>query len=93
MAEVMATSDNVVRAGLTPKLRDTDILCDMLTYNQHHWRQGLPTLLKGDPRDACSKHYAPPFDEFEMDIIHLSANGSYTIPAAAVRIPTDPVWS
>ena len=30
--ECMATSDNVVRAGLTPKLRDTSILCDMLTY-------------------------------------------------------------
>ena len=31
-AEGMATSDNVVRAGLTPKLRDTAILCEMLTY-------------------------------------------------------------
>ena len=29
----METSDNVVRAGLTPKLRDTEILCHMLTYN------------------------------------------------------------
>lgn len=32
--ECMATSDNVVRAGLTPKDRDVHILCSMLTYKQ-----------------------------------------------------------
>lgn len=31
--ECMATSDNVVRAGLTPKERDVNTLCSMLTYN------------------------------------------------------------
>ena len=30
--EVMATSDNVVRAGLTPKYKDVDTLTTMLTY-------------------------------------------------------------
>ncbi|KAK0526646.1 Mannose-6-phosphate isomerase [Tilletia horrida] len=30
--ECMAASDNVVRAGLTPKARDVDVLIDMLTY-------------------------------------------------------------
>jgi mannose-6-phosphate isomerase len=32
--ECMATSDNVVRAGLTPKYIDTNTLCQMLTYKQ-----------------------------------------------------------
>lgn len=32
--ECMATSDNVVRAGLTPKFRDVQTLCAMLTYKQ-----------------------------------------------------------
>ena len=32
--ECMATSDNVVRAGLTPKYRDVQTLCSMLTCNQ-----------------------------------------------------------
>lgn len=32
--ECMAASDNVVRAGLTPKYMDVKILCSMLTYNQ-----------------------------------------------------------
>ena len=32
--ECMATSDNVIRAGLTPKFRDVQTLCAMLTYKQ-----------------------------------------------------------
>lgn len=32
--ECMASSDNVVRAGLTPKFRDVRTLCSMLTYKQ-----------------------------------------------------------
>lgn len=32
--ECMATSDNVVRAGLTPKFKDSVTLVNMLTYNQ-----------------------------------------------------------
>ena len=34
--------DNVVRAGLTPKPKDKDTLCSMLTY-----KDGPPTVLKG----------------------------------------------
>lgn len=30
--ECMASSDNVIRAGLTPKDRDIQVLCSMLTY-------------------------------------------------------------
>ena len=29
----MACSDNVVRAGLTPKYKDVDVLCSMLNYH------------------------------------------------------------
>ncbi|XP_068637973.1 mannose-6-phosphate isomerase 2-like isoform X2 [Aristolochia californica] len=42
--ECMATSDNVVRAGLTPKYRDVQTLCSMLTY-----KQGFPEILHGFP--------------------------------------------
>ena len=34
MVECMATSDNVVRAGLTRKHRDTHVLCSSLSYKQ-----------------------------------------------------------
>ncbi|KAH7284699.1 hypothetical protein KP509_34G066900 [Ceratopteris richardii] len=60
--ECMAASDNVVRAGLTPKYIDTKTLCDMLTYNQ-----GMPEILSGINLNAYTKRYSPPFDEFEME--------------------------
>ncbi|KAI3981788.1 hypothetical protein MKX01_027773 [Papaver californicum] len=60
--ECMATSDNVVRAGLTPKYRDVKSLCTMLTY-----KQGLPEILHGVPLNKYTKKYTPPFDEFEVD--------------------------
>ena len=70
--EVMATSDNVVRAGLTPKLRDTEVLCEMLTY-----KQGMPKILEGDVVDDYSRVYAPPFDEFEMHAITVGAGQTH----------------
>lgn len=69
--ECMATSDNVVRAGLTPKLRDTAILCDMLTYNA-----GEPTVLDGQEiGDAPNsvRRYVPPFDEFQLETYDVKA--------------------
>lgn len=60
--ECMATSDNVVRAGLTPKYRDTQTLCAMLSY-----KQGVPKVLSGVPVYPYTKRYAPPFEEFEVD--------------------------
>lgn len=59
--ECMATSDNVVRAGLTPKSRDIQTLCSMLTY-----KQGFPNILKGEPLNTYITRYIPPFDEFEI---------------------------
>ncbi|KAI8322740.1 phosphomannose isomerase [Martensiomyces pterosporus] len=63
--ECMATSDNVVRAGLTPKLRDVPVLVDMLTYDF-----GTPEgKLLRPVRFMDSKHsliYDPPIDEFSV---------------------------
>ncbi|XP_010549921.1 PREDICTED: mannose-6-phosphate isomerase 1 [Tarenaya hassleriana] len=64
--EIMATSDNVVRAGLTSKLRDIQTLCSMLTY-----KQGFPEILKGSNVGAYITRYLPPFDEFEIDLCDL----------------------
>lgn len=33
LVECMATSDNVIRAGLTPKFKHAEVLCASLTYN------------------------------------------------------------
>ncbi|KAJ2745788.1 Mannose-6-phosphate isomerase [Coemansia sp. BCRC 34301] len=61
--ECMATSDNVVRAGLTPKLRDVAVLVDMLTYDY-----GTPDakLLKPIRVSDMSLVYDPPIDEFSV---------------------------
>ncbi|KAK1269568.1 Mannose-6-phosphate isomerase 1 [Acorus gramineus] len=74
--ECMATSDNVVRAGLTPKFRDVKTLCSMLTY-----KQGFPEILRGIPLDSYTKRYTPPFDEFEVDRCVLPEGESVVFPA------------
>ncbi|KAJ2004690.1 Mannose-6-phosphate isomerase [Coemansia thaxteri] len=64
--ECMATSDNVVRAGLTPKLRDVPVLVDMLTYDY-----GAPDAKLLRPHayahgGPASVVYDPPIDEFAV---------------------------
>ncbi|GFH27397.1 mannose-6-phosphate isomerase [Haematococcus lacustris] len=43
--ECMAASDNVIRAGLTPKFKHTEVLCSSLTY-----MPGFPEVLEGASR-------------------------------------------
>lgn len=59
----MATSDNVVRAGLTPKFKDVDVLVNMLTYRYGSAESQKMTPVKfGDH----SLLYDPPIDEFSV---------------------------
>ncbi|KAL4179085.1 hypothetical protein AMTRI_Chr13g118320 [Amborella trichopoda] len=75
--ECMATSDNVVRAGLTPKYRDVQTLCSMLTY-----KRGLPEILSGIPLDPHTMRYSPPFDEFEVDRCIIPLGAQVVLPAS-----------
>ncbi|TKW01504.1 hypothetical protein SEVIR_8G185400v4 [Setaria viridis] len=72
--ECMATSDNVVRAGLTPKYRDVQTLCSMLTYNQT-----FPEVLQGVPVQPYVTRYTPSTDEFEVDRYLLPRGKSVTM--------------
>ncbi|KAJ8550064.1 hypothetical protein K7X08_033771 [Anisodus acutangulus] len=74
--ECMATSDNVVRAGLTPKHRDVKTLCSMLTY-----RQGFPKILQGTAVNPHVMRYIPPFDEFEVDRCILPEQSTAEFPS------------
>ncbi|XP_009798758.1 mannose-6-phosphate isomerase 2-like [Nicotiana sylvestris] len=74
--ECMANSDNVIRAGLTPKHRDVEILCSMLTY-----RQGFPEILKGTVVNPYTMRYLPPFDEFEVDRCILPPQSTTVFPS------------
>mmetsp|Transcript_4147 Transcript_4147/g.6115 ORF Transcript_4147/g.6115 Transcript_4147/m.6115 type:complete len:394 (+) Transcript_4147:131-1312(+) len=73
--ECMACSDNVVRAGLTPKLRDTPTLCSMLTY-----KAMKPSIMKGNAIDNISRMYTCPIDEFELTVSNIPANTTYSLP-------------
>ncbi|KAF8782347.1 Mannose-6-phosphate isomerase like protein [Argiope bruennichi] len=68
--ECMACSDNVVRAGLTPKFRDVNTLCDILMYdcNKSEENKFLPIC---DPGDPHVKIFDPPVPEFVVDSIEL----------------------
>ena len=78
--ECMALSDNVVRAGLTPKFRDVSTLCSMLTYNT-----GKPHLVEPFPLDEYTLVYRPPntiCSEFEVEIIKLPIGvDKYILPS------------
>lgn len=74
--ECMATSDNVVRAGLTPKFIDVPTLCSMLTY-----KQGFPEILRGVSMNPYVNKYIPPFEEFEIDRCILPKGETVVFPA------------
>ncbi|XP_068226659.1 mannose-6-phosphate isomerase [Palaemon carinicauda] len=66
--ECMACSDNVVRAGLTPKYQDVETLISMLEYEM------LPAELrkfKGNAIDKYTVSYDPPVPDFAVDMIEI----------------------
>lgn len=60
IVECMANSDNVVRAGLTPKFKDVSTLIEILTYEN-----GLPEIM-GKDNWAGDYIYKTPVPEFEI---------------------------
>lgn len=67
----MACSDNTIRAGLTPKFRDVDTLCEMLDYSP-----GSPedNMFKCADDLSCSyaQVYNPPVPDFSVRKILVS---------------------
>ncbi|KAG8906446.1 Mannose-6-phosphate isomerase [Tulasnella sp. 403] len=68
--ECMATSDNVVRAGLTPKLRDVPTLTSMLTYT---WGPADSQIMPPTPWRSTKSTtiYDPPIEEFSVLLTKL----------------------
>jgi len=62
----MATSDNVLRAGLTPKHRDVDNLLASLTWTFGVQHLVIPTPLLSPVRTVYSRVYDPPVPEFSV---------------------------
>ncbi|PVU96517.1 hypothetical protein BB561_001121 [Smittium simulii] len=79
--ECMATSDNVVRAGLTPKFRDVDTLVDMVHYFYGPAKEKIfsPKPWKNGPDAPESKYtmfYNPNIEEFSMVMSRLPSDAS-----------------
>lgn len=66
--ENMACSDNVVRAGLTPKFVDVETLCAMLNY------KGEPAankIFKSVTEDNFTRLFKPPVQDFAVAEIRV----------------------
>ncbi|GJJ73476.1 mannose-6-phosphate isomerase [Entomortierella parvispora] len=68
--ECMAASDNVVRAGLTPKFKDVDVLTEMLTYQTKSSTDQLLSGVLCTPT-GHSLMYDPPIEEFSVILTKL----------------------
>ena len=80
--ECMASSDNVVRAGLTEKFRDTETLLEMLDYSGSHPTILKPALLGENPAITT---YSAPTDEFKINRIEPSTE---PIPLNELHLPS-----
>lgn len=90
----MACSDNVVRAGLTPKFIDVDTLCSMLIYD------GAPPenkLYSPISEDEFSVIFRPPVPDFAVVQIQVSnrlisslsySNVLHTLRCQSLRVLT-----
>lgn len=68
----MATSDNVLRAGLTPKTRDVPNLVSSLTYHANAPSAHLVTPLPFSRGSERTKLYNPPIPEFAVLMTHVA---------------------
>ncbi|CAN7261530.1 mannose-6-phosphate isomerase, class I [Arthrobacter sp. LjRoot78] len=68
--EVMASSDNVLRGGLTPKFVDVPELLDTVEFES----VGVP-MLAAEMSELGQELYRPPFREFQLQRIELEPDG------------------
>ena len=71
--ECMANSDNVVRAGLTPKFKDISTLIDVLTYET-----GIPTIMKAN-KNSVTTEYSVPIPEFSILLKEMIAGQEFKV--------------
>jgi len=85
--ECMATSDNVVRAGLTPKFKDVKTLVNMLTYT---CKSADNQIVTGDPylNSNTTILYNPPIEEFSILCTELSPETVKTETFEGVKGPS-----
>ncbi len=79
--ELMANSDNVLRAGLTPKYID---VAELLKHTL--FEEVLPDIMLGKPVQPGEMNYPCPVSDFGIAKIDLSADFNYTGHALSLEI-------
>ena len=80
IVECMATSDNVVRAGLTPKFKDIERLLDILTF------ETKAVSILGERPDLDDVTYRAPVSEFQVSWWGLKAGAEKRVSGNALRV-------
>lgn len=83
--EVMASSDNVLRLGLTSKRVDAAELLDILVYEA----AGAPLIEPRVKEHSCGTRlcFRPPVEDFRLDVLHLVDEGEAPLqPEGCARI-------
>jgi len=68
--EIMASSDNVLRAGLTTKLVDVDELLAVLDFEPQPANVRSPMVTRPQP-GVCVEHFDLPFAEYALDVVDV----------------------
>ncbi|MBT3379884.1 MAG: mannose-6-phosphate isomerase, class I [Lentisphaerae bacterium] len=71
--ECMANSNNVVRAGLTPKFMDVPVLLEMLTYEE-----GLPRIWRGGALPGGGRCFEVPVPDFAVELWEGDAGDEFS---------------
>ncbi len=79
--ELMANSDNVLRAGLTPKHVDIPELMKHTLFKSIE-----PVIMKGQPLRTGERVYPCPVSDFGLARIELTANNAYAATSSSLEL-------
>ncbi len=80
IVECMANSDNVVRAGLTPKFKDVETLAEILTWET----QPVPVMQPNNELNIT--HYQVPISEFQISNYKMEQNQKTELTCNSLHI-------
>lgn len=73
IVECMATSDNVIRAGITPKYKDVETLLEVLDYSSAKEFLLSPVVKEG------RRAYQLPIDEFSLEVLETATSNNFKL--------------
>ncbi|MFJ1707646.1 mannose-6-phosphate isomerase, class I [Kitasatospora sp. NPDC088346] len=82
--EIMASSDNVLRCGLTPKHVDVQALAGVVDF-----RPGSPALVPGVPGLGGETHYPAPVAEFALSRVDLAGRTAVAADGPQILLCTE----